>query len=67
MKKAIRQQAEEMGHSVVGSLKRIKNDVWYDEYHDKAVCQLRYIDDEETVYVIEEGIVAYIAGETFVI
>ena len=54
MKKAIRQQAEEMGHSVVGSLKRIKNDVWYDEYHDKAVCQLRYIDDEETVYVIEE-------------
>lgn len=64
--KNIRQQAKAMGHQVVGSLKRVKDDVFYEgqrEIHFK-----QYVDAEGTLYAVNpHGNIAYIAGDDWCI
>lgn len=58
----VKQQAKVMGHPVVGSLKRVKDDVFYKdgiEVHFK-----QYVDAEGTLYAVTPyGKLAYIAGD----
>lgn len=65
--KTIRQQAESMGHPVVGTLKRIEDDVFY--LKGKKVRHRRYEDSENTIYAVDSSTkkIAYICGDTWVI
>lgn len=64
--KNIRQQAKMMGHQVVGSLKRIKDDVFCK--NEKEIHLKQYIDSEGTLYAINsQGNLTYIAGDNWCI
>ena len=64
--KTIRQQAKIMGHEIVGSLKRGKDDVY--RMNDEDITNRIYIDSEGTVYAINwKGELLYIAGEDWVL
>lgn len=64
--KNIRTQAAEMGHEVVGKLRRMKDDVF--EANGVEVRTKIYLDDEGTEYAVSQlGGVAYITGEDWVI
>lgn len=64
--KTVRQQAEAMGHSVVGGLKRCKDDVF--RKNGEEIRNRIYVDDEGTVYAVNwRGGLVYIAGEDWCI
>ncbi len=65
-KMTIRHQAKSMGHEVVGSLKRCKDDVFYK--NGETVHNKIYIDNEGTEYAVNwRGELIYICGEDWVI
>lgn len=64
--KSIREQAEAMGHEVVGRLQRIKDDVY--KRNGKECRNRMYRDSEGTEYAINwRGDLVFIAGEDWVI
>lgn len=65
--KTIRQQAESMGHPVVGTLKRIEDDVFY--LKGKKVRHRWYKDSENTIYAVDSSTkkISYICGDDWVI
>ncbi len=55
-----------MGHTVVGALKRIADDVF--EKNGEEIHFKQYIDEEGTLYAANShGIIAYIAGDDWCI
>lgn len=63
---SIKKQAEKMGHTVVGALKRIADDVF--EKNGEEIHFKQYIDEEGTLYAANShGIIAYIAGDDWCI
>ena len=62
----IKQQAAKMGHIVVGSLKRVADDVF--EKNGEEVHFKQYIDKEGTLYAVNQlGKLEYIAGDDWCI
>ena len=58
----IKHQAKVMGHPVVGSLKRVKDDVFYEG--EREIHFKQYLDSEGTLYAVTpKGKLAYIAGD----
>lgn len=64
--KTIRQQAKNMGHPVVGTLKRYSDDVFTQK--GQEIRHKRYIDSEGTLYSVDwRGNLVYIAGDDWCI
>ncbi len=62
----IKHQAKVMGHPVVGSLKRVKDDVFYEG--EREIHFKQYLDSEGTLYAVNpHGNLAYIAGDDWCI
>ena len=60
----IKHQAKVMGHPVVGSLKRVKDDVFYEG--EREIHFKQYLDSEGTLYAVTpKGKLAYIAGDAW--
>lgn len=57
----IREQAKQMGHEVVGRLKRVNDDVFTKE--GMEIHYKQYTDDEATLYAVDSnGKLQYMAG-----
>lgn len=64
--KTIRQQAKDKGHSVVGTLKRIADDVF--NKNGEEIRNRIYVDKEGTEYAVNwRGELVYIAGDVWCI
>lgn len=62
----IKSQAKAKGHSVVGALKRVKDDIFY--RGEEEICYRQYVDAEGTLYAIDDrGILVYICGDDWCI
>lgn len=64
--KTVRQQAKDKGHSVVGTLKRIADDVF--NKNGEEIRNRIYVDNEGTEYAVNwRGELVYIAGDVWCI
>lgn len=64
--RTIRQQAKAMGHDVVGTLKRIADDVFTKD--GEEIRNKMYVDNDGTVYAVNwRWELVYIVGEDWVL